>query len=456
MLARPMNGAASTTDPATPTAKAWPARAAIAGLVVALAGFLGWQYLMPDAFESSFLLDHKGVAHFRDALGLPAVELSVGAYCTGFRVLLAALWTTYFVAVMAGATGARLPRPRALLFLVAAVALVTAILWPPSFSIDVYGYVGYARMKVLYGLNPYVTTQQWLITHHDATGPFLRWEIASPYGPLWTTLSVAIVWVLRAASLYVQVVAMKLVGAAALVAAAWGGGRVAERLAPGRGDLTRLAIGLNPLFVIEAAGNAHNDFVMMALVVAVFAAALEGRTRSAVLLAGVAGAIKFLPLLLVPWIVLGDWRARALPWRQRARESVGYALAAVLPMTLAFWPYWMGAHTMLGLQQRWRSGQTAGGAAGVQMWAQAALFLAIYVGVTLWTLRGDRVRILTAWVIAAAMIYMVIAGVWQPWYLSGIWVVALLDWNRRSATVSFLTFCFAVALTLRYSVPAGG
>jgi hypothetical protein len=192
---------------------------------------------------------------------------------------------------------------------------------------------------------------------------------------------------------------------------------------------------------------------MMALVVAAFAATLEGRTLRAVLWAGVAGAIKFLPLLLVPWIVLCDWRARALPWGQRARATALYAVAAVAPIGLAFWPYWMGARTMHGLQQRWRSGQTTAADSGVHLWMQAGLFLAIYGGATLWMLKGGTVRILTAWMIVAAAIYMVTAGIWLPWYLSWIWVVALLDWNRRSATFSYLAFCFAVVLTLRYSVP---
>jgi hypothetical protein len=422
----------------------WWGRGALALLLASLAVFLAWQYAMPPAFESRFLLDHAGVDHFREALGVPRWQLALGPYRAAFRALLGAAWIAYFALVLAGALGGPLPRRRWLSFILVAAALVAAVAWPPSFSCDVYAYVGYARMKVLYGLNPYATTQQWLIDHHDATGPFLRWNIASPYGPVWTTMSVAIVWALRGASLYAQVVAFKLVGAAALLAAAWGGARVAERLSPGRGELTRLAIGLNPLFLVEAAGNAHNDFVMMALVVAVFAAMLDRRPLRAVLLAGLAGAIKFLPLLLVPWIVLVDWRSR-----RRTLESVGFLLIALAPMALAFAPYWLGLRSMLGLQQHW-SNAGAGGPA-----AQAALFLAIYGGATAWALRADQLaRVMGAWMIVTALLFLVLSGVWLPWYLSWIWIVALLDWNRRSQTFSYLAFCFAVVLTIRYSVAA--
>jgi hypothetical protein len=415
-------------------------------LLAALAVFLAWQYAMPPAFESAFLLDHAGVDHFREALGLPRWQPALETYRAGFRALLGLSWVAYFALVMAGGLGGPLPHRRWSSLIVVAAALVAAVAWPPSFSCDVYAYVGYGRMKVLHGLNPYATTQQWLIDHHDATGPFLRWNIASPYGPLWTTLSVALVWVLRGASLFAQVLAFKLVGAGALLAAAWGGARVADRLSPGRGELTRLAIGVNPLFLMEAAGNAHNDFVMMAMVVWALGAALEHRPLRAVLLAGVAGAVKFLPFLLVPWIVLADWRAR-----KQAGKSVGLVLASIAPAALALWPYWLGSRTMLGLQQQWSNAGTGGSAP----WAQAALFLAIYGGATAWALRADQVaRITGAWIMVTAPIFLIMSGVWLPWYLSWIWIVALIDWNRRSLSFSYLAFCFAAVLTMRYSIAA--
>jgi hypothetical protein len=434
---------------------AWPVPAAIATLLVALGGFLAWQYAMPADFESSFLLDHAGVDHFRDAFGLPRAAVPLGAYTAVFRAALGATWAAYFVAVLAGAMGARLPGRRPLAIVIGAVGLVAAIAWPPSFSCDVYGYVGYGRMQVLYGLNPYLTSQKALKDLGDPTGRFLVWGIVSPYGPLWTALSAAVVWVLRGASLFAQVVAMKVVGAAAVVGAAFVGGRVAERIAPGRGDLTMMAIGLNPLFVFEGAGNAHNDLVMMALVVASLAAALEGRTRRAALWAGLAGAIKFLPLLLVPWLILLGLRSagdRPRAWAAAARASLGHAATALAPIALAFAPYWAGARTLRGLEQRWHSSQTTSTTTTVAVAAQGGVLLLAYLAATVWMLRGERTRLLMAWIGVAAVIYLVAAGMWLPWYGSWIWIVSLLAWDKRSTTCSYLAFCFAVVLTLRYSV----
>jgi hypothetical protein len=430
----------------------WPVPAALAALLVALAGFGAWQYGLPPTFESSFGIDHAGLHHFREALGIPLIDADPGAYTLGFRLWLAATWVAYFATIMAAAMGAPLPRRRVLTFVVVTTVLVIAVFWPPSFSVDVYGYIAYGRLQVLHGLNPYGTRQTALVGLGDPTARFLVWGNTSPYGPIWTSVSVAVVWLLRAASLFAQVVAMKLIGAAGVVAAAWAGGRAAERLAPGRGALTFLAIGLNPLLLIEGAGNAHNDLMMMALLVTAIGAALAGHPRRAALWAGVAAGIKFLPLLIVPWLLLGEWRGRAVAWARRAGDAVVYGAAALLPAAVAFVPYWQGPRTLLGLQERWQTGQVNTGFGGVSVWGQAAALVAVYASATVWVARGGTARIPMGWIIVATALHMMAVGLWFPWYLSWIWIVALLGWDRRSATVSYLAFCFAFVLTLRYSI----
>lgn len=71
-------------------------------------------------------------------------------------------------------------------------AHVILLLGPPLISQDVFGYVGYARLGALHGLDPY--------THLTAEAPadpvfaFLGWPFKhSPYGPLFTLLSYATV-----------------------------------------------------------------------------------------------------------------------------------------------------------------------------------------------------------------------------------------------------------------------
>jgi hypothetical protein len=161
-------------------------------------------------------------------------------------------------------------------------------------------------------------------------------------------------------------------------------------------------------------------------------------------------------VVLVPWIILGAWRSSA---RDRPRggaaaapEILGHAATALAPLALTFAPYWAGARTLLGLEQRWHSSQTTSATTTVAAAAQGGVLLLAYVAATVWILRGDRVRLLMAWIAVAAVITLVAAGIWLPWYGSWIWIVSLLAWDKRSTTCSYLAFCFAVVLTLRYSV----
>jgi len=194
----------------------------------------------------------------------------------------------------------------------------------------------------------------------------------------------------------------------------------------------------------------------MAFVVAALDAALDGRTRRALLWAGLGGAVKFLPFALVPWIVLRDLRARPRPGPVLARDLLGHAVTAALPAVLAFLPYWTGRSTLHGLEMRWTSSQTTAANAHLALGIEAGTLLAVYLAATAWSARGEAARLLAAWMGVAAIVFLVAAGLWLPWYLAWIWIVALTSWDRRSVVVSHLVFCLAVALTLRYSVPSGG
>src|SRR5947207_14437414 len=82
----------------------------------------------------------------------------------------------------------RLPwRALALAILAAHVAL---LLGPPLLSQDVFGYLGYARLGALHGLDPY--THLTAEAPGDAVFPFVGWPFKhSPYGPLFTLASYA-------------------------------------------------------------------------------------------------------------------------------------------------------------------------------------------------------------------------------------------------------------------------
>src|SRR5208283_1767992 len=97
-----------------------------------------------------------------------------------------------------------LPRLRAR-WVIAAIVAVHAIFFlaPPMALTDVFNYINYGRMEVVHHLNPY-TTIPILEPHNDPSYALSNWhQLLSPYGPLFTILTFAVVPIGVAASFWV-------------------------------------------------------------------------------------------------------------------------------------------------------------------------------------------------------------------------------------------------------------
>jgi hypothetical protein len=188
--------------------------------------------------------------------------LSRGAHVVKwlFTGALAAMYGAYLVALRY----ARTPRAR---WVVAAVVAVHAVmlLSPPLTLTDVFNYINYGRMGVLHHLNPY-TTIPVLEPHSDPSFFLSKWhKLMSPYGPLFTLLTYALVPLGIAGSLW----ALKgLVMAASLgtLLLVWKCARLLGR------DPVRavVLVGLNPLVLLWGLGGVHNDFLTAFLLVLAF------------------------------------------------------------------------------------------------------------------------------------------------------------------------------------------
>jgi hypothetical protein len=421
----------------SPRSAWWPALA-VAAAVLAFSGF---QYLMPAQISSRWALNPGGVAQFRDLFHVTMRPLDAPAFKAGFLICLAAMAAAYLALLVKAPTGvggtiARRSR------LVGAVVLMLAVLAPPSLSPDVYAYVGYARLAVVHHLNPYLATQKTLIALHDVTAPFLRWPIASPYGPLWTLLCMAVEWPLRFAPTALAVIALKLIGALAVLFLAEGGRRLAQHLAPGTGPRAYLALAFNPLLLVEGVGNAHNDIVMMAGVVWALVFAARGSFLWSFAFVGVFAAVKFLPVLLAPWLLLVA--ARRQPLATQLRLAVMGAALAVSPSILGYTAFWHGAGTFTGLRSRWSIFD--GGNSASHPAITALVPLAGYGVLSIWIARGDLGRVVRAWIVESLLVFLFVTGIWFPWYLTWPWTAALV--LPRDKNVVFSAVLFFVVFLL--------
>src|SRR5262249_3495454 len=105
------------------------------------------------------------------------------------------------------------------------------------------------------------------------------------------------------------------------------------------------------LVVWEAAGNGHNDIVMVCLAVAGVLALVRGRSGLAIVLLVASALVKFATILLLPFFLA--YALRASPDRPEAlrRAGVGPAAGAALAIVSSL-PFWAGSPTLGFLSRR--------------------------------------------------------------------------------------------------------
>jgi alpha-1,6-mannosyltransferase len=230
----------------------------------------------------------------------------------GNRVFLIALlvFTGAYVGLLALARRAQdgvISKRRAIVLIVALHAIVFA--GPILISTDVFSYIAYARMGVEHGLNPY--THGPVAIRGDPIFQYVGhdWRrVATAYGPLYTLLSYPLAPLGVVGALWGMKL-MALFASAGTLAFLW-------RCARARGldpVWAILVVGANPLYVLYGFGGAHNDLIMMLVMMAAVFLTLTPRPaagrEAAAAGAIVAGAlVKATVAALLPFMVLSKRR----------------------------------------------------------------------------------------------------------------------------------------------------
>jgi len=205
------------------------------------------------------------------------------------------------------ALGRLAPTTRAV-WTIAAAWCLPLLLTAPLFSQDAYSYLAQGTLVHL-GLDPYRDAPAVLAQHGqghvlDAVSPFWR-HTTAPYGPLflwivsWFTGSSLVLGVLL-------IRAIELIGLVLLAV-------FVPRLARGLGaDPARAAwlVLLSPLMLLELVAAAHNDLLMIGLVVAGISLAIERRLLLGIALCALAATIKLPAAVAIPFMLVAFYTDR--------------------------------------------------------------------------------------------------------------------------------------------------
>ena len=393
--------------------------------------------------------------------------------CAGYLVVLAAS------GARARARGQALPLMAIAATVVASNAIL--LLGPPLISQDVFGYLAFARLGVVHGLDPY--------THVAAEMPidpvigFIGWPYQhSPYGPLFTLASYASaplglaggLWALKAAAVAGSLVAVALTARAA-------------GLLGGSRRFAAAFVGLNPVMLELALGGAHNDTLAIACLAGALAltAGTRAHPRAGALALAAGVGVKISAGIALPFLVLGAGENRSAGaggdrslrtggdgplgasgerqgsnWGERGRVAVaalaGLALVALIGL-IGFGSHALGFLNAIGEQQQMVAvhsvpAETARlvGLSGTPGWWRrcfTAAFVVVLVYALWRTARGADWRQAAGW----STLALLIATAWLlPWY--AIWPLPLAavcaDWRLRTATLIVCAYAVAIHLPL--------
>ena len=343
-----------------------------------------------------------------------------------------------------------------------AVGLLHALflLGPPLPLTDVFNYLNYARLGAEHGINPYVDVPATF--PGDPTYDFATWHhLLSPYGPLFTLASYVLV-PLGVAGGYWALKAVTVAASLGCLALVW---RLAERR--GRDPLFAVAfVGLNPLVLVYGVGGVHNDFLMLALLLAGMGALLAQQPARAGAAIVTAAAVKGSAGLVLPFALIGtrggprsalalaalrgDRRrlvAVALGGDRR-RLLTGAAVAGALLVAaslVAFGLHGPGLDTQSSLVTPLSPANLLGlvlGQGGATAWVRVLVKVALAVVLVALLRQAWRGA---DWVTTAgwAMLALVVSLTWEmPWYVLWVLPFAALGSSHRLRRAAIVLTAF--------------
>lgn len=387
---------------------------------------------------------------------------------------------------------------RFILISAAALGLVYALI-PTYTSQDIFSYIIYARMGVIYHLNPLTTLP--IAVRNDPSFHLVYWiRQPSAYGPVWAAITCLLQWMaalVQPNSIAPMILLLRLwgllmhLGSAALIwviSGQWLRGR--EQVMDGRSALrpnnlrlaALLAFAWNPLLLFEACVNAHIDTTILFFVLLFVWALLprEGTARQPYILAAcvlaLATCLKVTMALFLPGLLLFLWAQRP----RRLRPIITAALIYALTIVILYAPFWQhGAildvfsinpgltrdinspyefflrlvESLRGQRIIYVNSNTGSPQEIFTHKISDVLFILIYAALCLWYfIKPERINTLpklVGWLAVAWLLYCLAGSPWfWPWYMTAFFGLAALSMAMSDDGTTLFRFHDSIGPTI--------
>jgi len=213
----------------------------------------------------------------------------------------------------------------------------------PFDAADIYDNIMHGRILGVYHANPF---RQVIVDYpRDPFFQYAAWKGAhSAYGPLWELLA-GLTARLSGDGIILNVMAFKLLPGLFHLASVSIVFLYLRATAPEKALGGVLLLGWNPVLLFETWGNGHNDIAMAFWLLAAFWCLSRKRYTLAALSLLLGALVKFIPVLLIPVVVVIGWRNL-----RKTSPPISFlvktALGGSLLTALLYAPFWAGISTL--------------------------------------------------------------------------------------------------------------
>lgn len=325
------------------------------------------------------------------------------------------------------------------LFAILGMWCLPLVVAPPLFSRDVYSYYLQGRL-VIAGYDPY-TTAVSVIPGWFTDGVDPMWaETPTPYGPIFLVLARGIAN-FSGLNPFFAAILFRSVGLIGVALLAYSITVLAERHGISRSGALWLAV-LNPLLIMHFVAGAHNDALMVGLLVSAFALASKNHMIWATIVLALSAGVKPISLLALPFLGL-MWCINDPTWSQRIigwLKTLGVAVISfgLITVVSGLGMGWVSALSAPSAVRTWLAPVSAlgMGIGGIATWigvtGSDATILSIFrlmgtvvaLGLVAWLLLRPSGRPATRGAGFALLAVVLLGPTVQPWYL--LWSLPLL------------------------------
>jgi alpha-1,6-mannosyltransferase len=337
----------------------------------------------------------------------------------------------------------------------------------PYFSIDIFTYMANGYFGITPGGNPYINASKEA-ANTSFGHQLLSWgwqpvHGISPYGPLWTHFSMAVLRITQNVAIDVLLIKSLVVTASLLSAVLiW---QILGKVRPQVQLLGTIVYLWNPMAIVEFAAEGHNDAVMIVFTLFALLLTIDARPVTSMLTLVFSILVKYVSIIFLPAQLVYYWRTYRATGKM-SRIWVQILLGLILGLGVAillYWQMWIGLDTFQGLIQQANSSSMPSMTLilsqlikllplGLPGDILASLIIKVIFGITLflatWKVDGNKSLLKSCASIALVYTLIVPTAYW-PWYVSLPLALMALSPSINFQIITFvLTFCSSLIAPL--------